>query len=94
MSRRTLYTDDYTIVAGWDRPLQEYFFQVIGEDGEIEIDSISDDSLTQLENIAAALEEYVPNVPVEFIEHLMLDSVINAGNVFATYEIVGAADEG
>lgn len=94
MSRRTLHTEDYTIVAGWDRPLQEYFFQVIGEDYEIETDSISDDSLTTLDNIALALEKYAPGAPAAFLEDLIVDSETNAGNIMADYEMNGVVSEG
>jgi hypothetical protein len=94
MSRRTLHTDDYKIVAGWDRPLQQYFFQVIGEDYEIELDSLEDDSLTDINNIAAALDKYAPGAPPEFLDALIVDGATNAGNVFADYEMDGVASEG
>lgn len=94
MSRRTLHTEDYKIVAGWDRPLQQYFFQVIGEDYEIEVDSLTDDTLTTIDGIAKALERYAPNAPFEFLEDLIVDGAINAGNAFADYEAGGVVSEG
>lgn len=94
MSRRTLHTENYKIVAGWDRPLQQYFFQVIGEDYEVEIDSITDDSLTDINNIAAALDKYAPNAPIEFLDALIVDGALNAGNVCADYEMDGVVSEG
>lgn len=94
MSRRTLHTEDYKIVAGWDRPLQQYFFQVIGEDYEIEVDSLTDGSLAEIDNIAAALDKYAPNAPPEFLDALIVDGATNAGNVFADYEMDGVVSEG
>lgn len=94
MSRRTLHTENYKIVAGWDRPLQQYFFQVVGEDYEIEIDSLQDDSLIHLCNIAKALDTYAPGAPPEFLDALIVDGATNAGNVCADYEMDGVVSEG
>lgn len=94
MSRRTLHTEDYKIVAGWDRPLQQYFFQVIGEDYEVEVDSLTDETLTTIDGIAAALEKYAPGAPIEFLEHLIIDGAVNAGNCFTDYEMDGVVSEG
>lgn len=94
MSRRTLHTEEYKIVAGWDRPMQQYFFQVIGDDWEVEADSLEDSSLTDIDNIAAALDKYAPGAPVEFLEALIVDGATNAGNVFKEYEMPGVVHEG
>jgi hypothetical protein len=94
MSRRTLHTEDYKIVAGWDRPLQQYFFQVVGEDYEIEVDSLTDDSLTTIGGIAVALQKYAPGAPDAFLEDLLVDGAVNAGNCFMDYEMDGVVSEG
>ena len=94
MSRRTLHTEDYKIVAGWDRPLQQYFFQVVGEDYEIEVDSLTDDSLTTIGGIAVALQKYAPGAPPEFLDALIVDGATNAGNVYADYEMDEVVSEG
>lgn len=93
MSRRSLYTDGYQIVSGWDRILGEYFFSVINDEHEREVDSLEDARLCMIDNIAAEMKKWVPDncaaVREQFINDLIEDRTTNAGNVFAEYELSG-----
>jgi hypothetical protein len=93
MSRRTLFTDDYQIVAGWDRILREHFFSVVNEDHEREVDSLEDANLCLIENIATEIKKWVPDahaaVRDQFVEDLREDQRANVGNLFVEYDLSG-----
>lgn len=93
MSRRTLYTDDYQIFAGWDRILREHFFYVINAEQEREVDSLEDANLCLIENIAKEIKKWVPDahaaVRDQFVEDLREDQRTNVGNLFVEYDLSG-----
>ena len=98
MSRRSAqarYRDrDVVVVAGYDRPLDTLFLQVLLADGdasvpEVQYDSLQDPQLdwSDINVVAAKLAELGIDVPISLIEAVYLDQLFQVGNLVAWHHV-------
>jgi hypothetical protein len=105
MTQRTFQTEDFSVLTGWDRPLQ-YFFLVIYPRQTEESDEPVFSNLFRrnpamsLEEIADTLQRYGITAPEGLFQDLAEDLGLNRGNLEVSYDgperevtTVGPSDE-
>jgi hypothetical protein len=91
MTQRTFQTEAFSVLTGWDRPLQ-YFFLVISprqsEDADEPVFSnlFRPNPAMSLEEIAGTLERYGITPPAGLFRDLAEDRALNRGNLEVSYE--------
>jgi hypothetical protein len=85
---------DVVVVAGYDRPLETLFLQVLLADGdasepEVQYDSLQDSQLdwSDINVVAAKLTELGIDVPISLLEAVYLDQLFRVGNLVARHHV-------
>jgi hypothetical protein len=105
MTQRTFQTEDFSVLTGWDRPLQ-YFFLVVyplqseAPDEPVFSNLFRRNPAMSLEEIAATLQRYGITAPAGLWRDLAEDQALNRGNLEVSYDgperrvtTVGQSDE-
>jgi hypothetical protein len=94
-SAQARYQDrDVVVVAGYDRPLNTLFLQVLADDGdasepEVHYSSLQDPQIdwTDINVVAAKLTELGIDVPGSLLEAVYLDQLFQVGNLVARHHV-------